>query len=188
MQQIVLIGSSSGGPRALDEVITKLPANFPAPVIVFQHLPVRFTASLAKRLNTNSQIAVAQAGHEEFLEAERVYIVPGDRHLTLHGPAPELRIHLIESHETESPSIDIGFTSVAEHYGPGTIAVVLTGMGDDGTIGAKAVRQVGGRVLAQDEQTSAVYGMPQAVKDAGYADEIVPLQDVVPRLIQLTHG
>lgn len=179
----IVIGASSGGPKALEEILIRLPKAFDAYVIVIQHLPILFTQTMAQRLNAKTAIPTSQMNNGELLTSRHIYIVPGDFHFFL--TAPSLQVSLLRATGLTHPSINMGFTSVAEHFGPKTIGVVLTGMGDDGVIGARAIRQVQGHTLVQDEQTSAIYGMPKAVQEAGLADEILPLERIADRLISL---
>jgi two-component system chemotaxis response regulator CheB len=183
MKKIIVIGSSTGGPSALESLFKMFSSKFPLPILIAQHLPRFFTKILTERLNNASNILVIEAQNDEVIEKGHAYIIPGDSHFFIYEPGPKIK--LIPADDLPKPSVDMGFTSVAEHYGPGTIAVVLSGMGSDGVIGAKAVKQLGGHVIVQDEATSIIYGMPKAVKDAGYADEVLPLDRIVPRLMEL---
>jgi len=179
----IAVGSSTGGPPALEELLLGLPSNFPATVVVLQHLPLHFTQTLSLRLNQRLALPVSQMEPGQRLLPTHIYIAPGDHHFLI--TSPNHQTYTIPSYEKTSPSIDIGFTSVAEHFGPDTIGVVLTGMGNDGVLGCKAIKQVGGYVIAQDQQTSAIYGMPKAVAIAGFANEVLPLNKISQRLIEL---
>jgi len=181
--KIIVIGSSTGGPQTLDMLLLGLPKELPVPVVLLQHLPGRFTASMATRMNVQHEQHVSEMVEGEILEAGHIYVAPGDCNFFLMGPEP--RVRLIESEVLPTPSVDMGFTSVADFAGPEAIAVVLTGMGDDGTRGAQAIKQVGGHVIVQDEETSIIYGMPQEVKKAGFADEELPLGKIPSRLVAL---
>jgi two-component system, chemotaxis family, protein-glutamate methylesterase/glutaminase len=185
MNRIVVIGSSTGGPTALESIFTNLPLDFSVPIIVAQHLTKPFTKELAERLQSicPDTILVQEAKNGQAVDSQNAYIIPGDSHFFITDPLHKLT--LIPADDLPKPSVDMGFTSVAEHYGQGTVAVVLSGFGSDGVIGAKAVKQVFGRVLVQDEMTSTIYGMPKAVSDAGLADEVLPLNKIVPRLVEL---
>lgn len=180
----VVIGASSGGPSTLEFILGNLPEDLDAYVIIVQHLPEKFTGTMSARLDELFSIKVVEITHKMPLQKSVVHIVPGGHHLFITNPGNVC--YLIKADSTNVPSIDMGFTSVAEHFGKDTIGVVLTGMGEDGVIGAKAIKQLGGHVIAQDESTSLVYGMPFAVKIAGYADEILPQQKIPERIIQLT--
>lgn len=188
---VVAIGVSTGGPAALDLVLPGLPADFPLPVLIVQHMPEVFTGLLAERLNGRCRLSVREAVEGEPVRPGSVYIARGNWHMEVLAPvragAPAiLRLHqgLPENHCR--PSVDVLFRSAAMAYGPGVLAVVLTGMGLDGLAGCRVVRTYGGSVLAQDEATSAVWGMPGAVARAGLADRILPLNELVPEILRLT--
>jgi two-component system, chemotaxis family, protein-glutamate methylesterase/glutaminase len=183
MKKIVVIGSSTGGPKALETIFRKLPESIPAPILVAQHLTKPFTAVLAQRLDKISPVKVSESHDKQLIEAGRAYVIPGDSHFFLCSPGPH--IFLLKAKQFPIPSVNMGFVSVAEHYGPSTIGVILTGMGDDGVEGAKAVKQLGGKVLVQDEESSTVYSMPKAVQIAGFADEVLPLEKIAKRLSEL---
>ncbi|PIP27407.1 MAG: hypothetical protein COX30_01985 [Candidatus Moranbacteria bacterium CG23_combo_of_CG06-09_8_20_14_all_39_10] len=180
----IVIGASSGGPKTLEEVLINLKPDLNAIVIVIQHLPLTFTITLSERLKKLTKLPLSLLKHEERMEKNHIYIVPGDKHFFIVSPDYESR--LVEAYELTRPSIDMGFTSIAECFGPETIGVVLTGMGHDGTLGSKAIKQVGGKVIVQDEASSVVFGMPKAVQLAGFADEVLPLDKIAQRLGQLT--
>jgi len=192
VMKAIVIGASTGGPKALETLLTSLPVNLSAVIIVLQHLPFQFTTQMAIRMSNKAGLLISQMGEGDVLLPGHIYIAPGEEHffLTYNNPPgerlTELRAHLLPAPELTRPSIDMGFTSVAEHFGPETIGVVLTGMGEDGMIGSKAIKQVGGHVIIQDEESSAVYGMPRAVQIAGYADEVLPLEQIAGRLVELT--
>jgi two-component system, chemotaxis family, protein-glutamate methylesterase/glutaminase len=186
MRRVVVIGSSTGGPAELEDLFKQLPADFPASIMVAQHLPSPFTLTLAERLNDMSHMRVSEAKNNQIIENGYGYVIPGNRHFFLYSPGP--RIALLSSEDTQKPSVDMGFTSVAEHFGPGTIGVILTGMGEDGVIGAKAVKQLGGKILVQDEKTSLIFGMPKKVIESGFFDEILPLNRIAARLVELVTG
>lgn len=181
--KIIVIGASTGGPQTLDMLLLGLPAKMRAPIVIMQHMPQHFTASMAARMNVQMPQDVSELKDGEILRPGHVYIVPGDQNFYLESP--EIKSRFIPNNTHESPSINIGFTTSADCFGPKTIAVVLTGMGEDGLSGAKAVKQMGGYVIAQDEESSVIYGMPQVVAKAGYADEILSLEDISKRLIEL---
>jgi two-component system, chemotaxis family, protein-glutamate methylesterase/glutaminase len=184
MNKIVVIGSSTGGPKALETIFTNLSQDFTAPILIAQHLTKPFTSALAKRLTKAGSLLVYEVEDHQILESGYAYVIPGDSHFFLTAPGP--RISLIPALELPKPSVDMGLVSAAEHYGPGTIGVILTGMGDDGVQGARAVKQLGGKILVQDEASSTVYSMPKAVQIAGFADEVLPLGKIAKRLVELT--
>lgn len=183
MKKVIVIGASTGGPSTLEKLLCGLPEHLGVPIIVIQHMPGIFTTPFARRLSNLCHILITEAQEGELIMSDHAYIVPGDYHFFFESPGP--RVHLLHESRGLSPSVDMGMISAADHYGPGVIGIILSGMGNDGLIGAKAVRQVGGRVLVQDESTSAIYGMPKAVYDAGYADEVLPLDRIAPRIIEL---
>lgn len=183
MKKIVVIGSSTGGPNALEDLFRQLPTDLPVPVLIAQHLPFSFTQTLVEQLSCLNCLKVTAVKNNEIIEPAHAYIIPGNSHFFLSDPGP--RITLLLTEDLQKPSVDMGFTSVAEHFGPGTIGVILSGMGDDGVIGAKAVKQLGGKILVQDEATSVIFGMPKKVIESGFFDEIIPLPRIASRLIEL---
>jgi two-component system chemotaxis response regulator CheB len=174
---LVVIGCSTGGPDALERVLPQLPATLPVPIVVVQHMPPMFTGLLANRLNQRCALTVAEAGDGDVLRPGSVLIAPGGRHLTLTRVGGLTRVRLTDDPPENfcRPAVDPLFRTAAEAYGSGVLAVVLTGMGQDGRRGAEVIRQRAGRVLAQDAATSTVWGMPGAVAEAGLAERILPL-------------
>ena len=181
---VVVIGSSTGGPQALAAVLTKLPASFPVPIVVVQHMPPVFTHHLAVRLNQESALKVCEAAGNESLQPGQVLIAPGNFHLEIRRQGLSIKTGVQQGPPENScrPAVDVLFRSAAQVFGTGCLAVVLTGMGQDGMRGAQHVVQAGGKVIAQDENTSVVWGMPRAVAEAGLASEVVPLS-TVPSLL-----
>jgi two-component system, chemotaxis family, protein-glutamate methylesterase/glutaminase len=182
---VVGIAASTGGPAALYRLLEGLPGDFPAPILVVQHLALGFAPGLAAWLNGGSPLAVGIAQAGEPLRPRTVYLAPDHRHLAVDA---EGRVVLRDSPPVggHRPSADCLFESLAAAFGPGTMAVVLTGMGRDGVEGLRAVRDAGGRVLAQDEASSVVFGMPRAAIEAGIATEVVPLDDLAAWLVSWT--
>ena len=180
----VVIGISTGGPKALTEMLPRLPADLAVPVLVVQHMPPLFTKALADRLDSLSSLRVAEAAEGDVVEPGSVLIAPGDRHLLVARTAGSVVAHLTEDPPENScrPAADPLFRSAARVWGPGVLAVVMTGMGHDGCIGAGVVRENGGSVLAQDEATSVVWGMPGFVARAGLADAVVSLDEIAPEI------
>jgi two-component system chemotaxis response regulator CheB len=183
--RIVAMGTSTGGPPALQAVVPNLPANFPVPVLIVQHMPPTFTKSLANRLDGLSKLSVKEAETGDRLEKGIVYIAPGDRHMTLDKQGIHHRIHLsTEPSDTlYKPSVDIMMISVAGRYGGTTLGVIMTGMGRDGLEGLKKIRQQGGIIIAQDEESCVVYGMPRAAAEAKITDRISPVERIAADIV-----
>jgi len=184
--ELLVIGSSTGGPEALGTLLPRLPADLTVPVVVVQHMPPLFTALLAERLNRNTALTVREAAGNEPLLPGTVYLAPGDRHLELAG-GPS-RAHLVvHSGPPENfcrPSVDVLFRSAARGYRDAVLGVVLTGMGSDGRDGARHIVQAGGQVLVQDQASSVVWGMPGSVATAGLAAACLPLTQLAPAIVQ----
>lgn len=176
----VAIGVSTGGPRALETLVPQLPPDLPVPVVVVQHMPPTFTRLLAERLDRLGPIHVVEAAGSEPIRPGHMYIAPGDHHLLVRRHGAQYQTSLSDAPPENScrPSVDPLFRSATELYGSHLLAVVLTGMGNDGANGAEAVRAAGGRVIVQDEDSSVVWGMPGAVVRAGLADEVLPLDQI----------
>jgi len=182
----LVIGVSTGGPNALAAILAHLPATFPVPIVVVQHMPPLFTRILAERLAAQSALAVREAEADQALEPGSVLIAPGNYHLALRRDAETVRVVLNQDPPENScrPAVDVLFRSAAAAYGARVLGLVLTGMGHDGLRGAEAIRSAGGRLLAQDEATSVVWGMPGAVVSAGLADQVLALDDIAGVLVQ----
>ena len=177
---VVAIGSSTGGPNALHDVLAHLPGNLPVPVLVTQHMPPVFTRLLAERLDGNCALAVREATGGEALHPGSVWLAPGDHHLVVR-PSPDGPVLAIEDGPPENscrPAVDVLFRSVAHTFGGRTLAVVLTGMGADGHRGCELLSESGAGVIVQDEASSVVWGMPGAVARAGLAEEVLPLDQI----------
>ena len=185
---LVAIGISTGGPPALQSVLPQLPADFPVPVLVVQHMPPGFTRSLAERLDKLSSVRVKEAEQSEKLEPGTIYIAPAGWHLTLKSDARGAFVNLIDSSDSKTwhkPSVDVMMASVALSYGARALGVIMTGMGNDGTAGAGAMKRVGAPIWAQDEESCVVYGMPRAVYESGVVDKVLPLERIAPELTRL---
>jgi two-component system, chemotaxis family, protein-glutamate methylesterase/glutaminase len=184
--RVLAIGVSTGGPTALARIIPSLPADFDLPVLIVQHMPPLFTRLLAERLQTCTKLKVEEAGPGSVVAPGKILIAPGDYHMRLHQSGPELAISLDQSPPENScrPAVDVLFRSVAETCGPAAIALILTGMGQDGLRGTQCLKALGACVVAQDEASSVVWGMPGAVVNAGLADTVVPLDDVIPEVLK----
>lgn len=185
--RVVAIATSTGGPAALQELLSGLPGDFPAPILVVQHITRGFTTGLATWLNSVCDLQVQVAEHGEPLAPHTVYIAPDDRHLGVSKPAAVL-LSAAPPVGGFRPSGTFLFESAARVFGASALALILTGMGDDGVVGLRAVRQAGGRILAQDEQSSVVFGMPAVAIAAGLADQVLPLARMAGRVEQLVFG
>ncbi len=182
--EIVAIASSAGGLAALTKVLSALPHEFPAPIAVVQHLDPRHRSLMAKILSTRTALRVKEAEEEERLEPGTVYIAPPNHHLLIN---PDGSVSLTHSELVHfvRPSADLLFESVAASYKDRSIAVVLTGSGSDGSLGVKAIKKMGGTVIAQDEYSSEFFGMPGAAIQTGNVDFILPLKEIAPALVTL---
>ncbi len=183
---IVAIGSSTGGPNALAKVLGQLPADIPVPIVVTQHMPPIFTKHLADRLNQQCGLPVREGQTGDELLPGTVTIAPGDFHMVVERKGTQMFISLNKGTPENScrPAVDVMFRSVAQLYRQNVLAVVLTGMGQDGMRGSEVVRGLGGRVIAQDEASSVVWGMPGSVVNAGLADLISPLNGIADEIVR----
>jgi len=187
----LVVGSSTGGPQALTALIEKLPAAIDrAPVLITQHMPPMFTTVLAEHLSRAGGRGAHEAEHEEPVLAGGIYVAPGGRHMRVVRSGEAIRIALGFDPPINfcKPAVDALFTSAASVWGAATLALVLTGMGADGTRGAGDIVAVGGSVMAQDEATSVVWGMPRAVAQAGLCSAVLPLDQIAPKIIRLFAG
>jgi two-component system chemotaxis response regulator CheB len=185
---VLAIGVSTGGPAALGRILPQLPSGFRLPVLVVQHMPPLFTRLLAERLSSVCRLPAAEAAQGDPVEAGKILIAPGDFHMKVASGAGGVRVCLDQSPPQNScrPAVDALFSSIGEVYGGAVIAVILTGMGQDGLRGAQILKAHGASVLAQDEASSVVWGMPGAVVNAGVADRVLPLDQVVPEILLRT--
>jgi two-component system chemotaxis response regulator CheB len=188
--EVVVIGVSTGGPNALAELLPALPADLSVPVLVVQHMPPVFTQLLAKRLDTACKVRVHEASAAAVSTPGTVWIAPGDFHMTVTRTpvGPRLLLNQGPPENSCRPAADVLFRSAASAYGAGVLAVVLTGMGQDGLRGCEAVAEAGGQVLAQDEATSVVWGMPGFVARAGLADRVLPLPVIAHEVVRRVHA
>jgi two-component system chemotaxis response regulator CheB len=187
---VVAIGVSTGGPAALDVLLPALPAEFPLPVLIVQHMPELFTGLFADRLNGICPLRVRQGVEGDRVRAGNIYIARGNWHMEVlaasrPGAPPTLHLSQGPAENYCRPAVDVLFRSVAAVYGAGVLGVVLTGMGSDGTAGSRIIRARGGSVLAQDEATSAVWGMPGTVVHAGLAHRVLPLEGMAPEILRM---
>ena len=182
----VAIGVSTGGPNALAVLVPNLAVGLDVPIFIVQHMPALFTRMLAERLAVTSRMPVREARQGEAPEAGTVYIAPGNWHMRLarEGRRPVIALDQGAPENSCRPAVDVLFESVAAVYGAGTLGVVMTGMGKDGLRGAELIRAAGGRVLAQDEATSVVWGMPGYVAAAGLADDVLPLPELGAAIVR----
>jgi two-component system chemotaxis response regulator CheB len=188
---LVVIGVSTGGPNALTELITHLPGDLPAPVLIVQHMPAMFTKLLAERLSLKSALPVQEAAPDTPVAPGRIWLAPGGFHMTVGRAGADLRLGLNQDAPENScrPSVDVLFRSAALATGANTLAVVLTGMGEDGTAGCRNIRAAGGQVVAQDKESSVVWGMPGQVAKAGLAEKLLPITEMAGEIItRLHHG
>jgi len=183
--RLVVIGTSTGGPVALQTILTQLPANFAHPILLIQHMPAAFTPAFAARLNGLCQIKVKEAQQGDRLQPGTAYLAPGGQQMMVEGRGSAKTLKVFEDHSERvsyKPSVDVTFASVAKAYQGDVLAIVLTGMGADGRDGARMLKQTGATIWAQDEKSCVVYGMPQAIANAGLASESLPLSEVATRI------
>ena len=183
--ELLVIASSTGGPEALEKVLPALPADLPVPVLIVQHMPAVFTRLLAERLDRRSPLDVREAADGMALRPGQVLVAAGEHHLVAERRGAQVCARLTQDPPENfcRPAADPTFRSVAATYGAGVLAVVLTGMGQDGRRGAEVIRAAGGQVFAQDAATSVVWGMPGAVTTAGLADRVLPVTAVGPEVV-----
>jgi two-component system chemotaxis response regulator CheB len=184
--EVIGIGTSTGGPQALQKVIPKLNEDIGRPILVVQHMPPNFTKSLADRLNSLSKLTVVEAQGKEQLEKNVVYIAKGGFHMTIRKVGPHFYTEL--THEPTNllyiPSVDVLFTSIANNYDNHSLGVIMTGMGKDGLLGCQLIKQKNGVVIAQNEETCIVYGMPKAVVENNLADAVVPVDRIADEIMK----
>jgi two-component system, chemotaxis family, protein-glutamate methylesterase/glutaminase len=189
-KKAIVIGVSTGGPTALAEIMPQFPANLPVPVAIVQHMPPMFTRLLAERLQLKSKIRVVEAEEGMPMEPGKAVVAAGDFHLVLKREGTKVVCSLNQDPPENScrPAVDVLFRSALEAYGGNVVAAILTGMGQDGLRGAEVLRPAGAYVIAQDEASSVVWGMPGAVVRAGLSDSVVSLQGMVPEILKRTAG
>lgn len=184
--EVVAIGASTGGPPALQRILCSLPDVFPQAVVVSQHMPAGFTRTFAERLNRLSPLEICEAADGDEVRAGRVLIAPGGHNMVFERQGSEIlaRIVMPGTEDRYVPSVDAMLLSCAEVYGPRTLGVVLTGMGNDGSKGVAAINRVGGQTLAEAEETAVVFGMPKEAIATGVVDKIVPLDRMSREIMQ----
>jgi two-component system chemotaxis response regulator CheB len=190
LPRILAVGSSTGGPNALSTVLGSLPPQFDLPILITQHMPRTFTAMLAERLAKDARRPSQEASDGLPIKEGQIYVAPGDYHMAVEGRegGPVLRLNQAPPENFCRPAVDPLFRSTATVYGPSALAVVLTGMGEDGLRGCRALVGAGGTVIAQDEASSVVWGMPRAVAHAGLAAAVLPLGDIAAHVARLARG
>jgi len=183
---VVAIGTSTGGPVALQRVLTGLPASFPAPLLLIQHMPASFTPAFAERLNRLCQIEVRQAEDGDLLKPGLALLAPGGKQMIVENRGGQGRVRILPGDDRlhYRPCVDVTFGSLARGFPGKTLGVILTGMGADGKEGCRLMKQSGSDVWSQDEKSSVIYGMPMAVAKAGLTDEVLSLDDICPRLVE----
>lgn len=185
-ERVLAIGTSTGGPRALQEVITKLPGDLPCGVVIVQHMPPGFTKSLSERLDSLSALTVKEAEHNDVVRSGLVLIAPGNYHMTIEREGNKKVIKLDQSPPIggHRPAVDPMMESVARVYGAGSFGVILTGMGHDGAKGIKAIKQQNGYTIAEDQSTAVVFGMPKAAIELGVVDKVAPISAVAAEIVK----
>lgn len=183
---VVGIGTSTGGPVALQRVLTALPASFPAPIVLVQHMPASFTPAFAERLNKLCQIEVRQAEDGDVLRPGLALLAPGGKQMMVENRGGQARVRILPGDDrlNYKPCVDVTFGSLARSFPGKTLGVILTGMGSDGKEGCRLMKQSGSDVWSQDEKSSVIYGMPMAVARAGLTDEVLSLDEIGPRLVE----
>ncbi len=182
---LVAIGSSTGGPPALQNIIPRLPRNLPVGIVIAQHMPATFTTSMAERLDKLSQLSVKEAADGDKIEPGTVLLAPGGRQMTIKRSSRGVCVHIGDQPASAlyKPCVDVMMNSVVDAYGASTMGVILTGMGNNGVVGLGRVKAKNGVVIAQSEETCVVYGMPRAAIEAGVADHIVPIETVADEIM-----
>jgi two-component system chemotaxis response regulator CheB len=190
--KLLAIGTSTGGPVALQKILTQLPKDFPLPIIMIQHMPATFTNAFASRLDSLCKINVKEASDGDVLKAGCAYLAPGGRQMVIIGTENAAKIKIIDDNSekiTFKPSVDVSFGSAAKVFSGNVLGVILTGMGADGREGARMLKSRGATIWAQDEQTCVVYGMPQAVTVAGISQLSLPLETIPSAILkEIKHG
>ncbi|MDO6705172.1 chemotaxis response regulator protein-glutamate methylesterase [Photobacterium sp. 1_MG-2023] len=183
--QLMAIGTSTGGPVALQKILTQLPANFPYPIVLVQHMPATFTAAFAARLNNLCKISVKEAEDGDVLRPGTAYLAPGGKQMMVEGRPGNSRLRIIDGGDRMNykPCVDVTFGSAAKVFHDKVLSMILTGMGADGRDGSRMLKSAGSTIWAQDEESCVVYGMPQAVAKAGISSEDLPLDRIAERIL-----
>lgn len=183
----VVIGASTGGPRALQKVLTKLPKDLGVPVFVVQHMPVGFTKAFAERLNSLCEMRVVEAEDRMAISSNIIYIAKGGKHMKI-SQSKEVKLTDEDAIWGVKPAVDKLFYSAAEVYGGKLLSVILTGMGRDGALGTTEIKKAGGSTIAEDASTCVIYGMPKAAYETGKVDEVVALDKIPERIVEIVRG
>ena len=190
--KLLAIGSSTGGPVALQKVLQPLPRNFPLPILLIQHMPGTFTTAFAQRLNNLCNITVTEAQNGDVLKPGHAYLAPGGKQMLIEGTDSNARVKIVDEvpgeNNTYKPSVDISFESIAKVYRGGVLGVILTGMGADGRDGSKTLKGLGATIWAQDEASCVVYGMPQAVTVANISSRSIDIEQIATEIQSETKG
>ncbi|MEW6107884.1 MAG: chemotaxis response regulator protein-glutamate methylesterase [Nitrospirota bacterium] len=188
--RVVAIGSSTGGPAALQIILTRLPSDFRAAVVVSQHMPRGFTGPLAERLDKLSKVKIKEAEDGDQVEAGKILICPGGYHMGIYKKGQKTQVTLKEGRLTDKyiPSVDYMMTSVAGNFGAGSMGVILTGMGNDGKNGMLEIKEKGGYTIAESEESSVVFGMPAEAIKAGAATKVLPISDIPAEIIRMVNN
>ncbi|WP_413110689.1 protein-glutamate methylesterase/protein-glutamine glutaminase [Thaumasiovibrio sp. DFM-14] len=183
--RLMAIGASTGGPVALQNILTQLPANFPLPIVLVQHMPSTFTMAFAARLNSLCKITVKEAENGDVLRPGCAYLAPGGKQMMVDGRGATARLRVLDGGDRMNykPCVDVTFGSAAKVYGEHVLSMILTGMGADGRDGARMLKECGATIWSQDEESCVVYGMPQAVAKAGLSSESLPLERISERIL-----
>ncbi|KMT65503.1 protein-glutamate methylesterase/protein-glutamine glutaminase [Catenovulum maritimum] len=187
--KLLAIGTSTGGPVALQNILTQLPSNYPYPIILVQHMPAAFTPAFASRLNSMCQIKVKEAESGDVLMPGCAYLAPGGKQMLVDGSSSTAKLLIKEDNSerlTYKPSVDVTFATAAKIYRDSVLGIILTGMGADGREGCRLLKSAGSEIWAQDEASCVVYGMPQAVFSAGIATESIPLNEIANKIISVS--
>lgn len=187
---VVALGTSTGGPKALHQILPLLPKDLPVGVLIVQHMPPGFTGPFANRLDNLCQVSVREAAHDETVKPGVVYIAPAGQHMTVARQTSSkvvIRLSLAPEDTLHRPSVDVMMASVAQTYRALCLGIIMTGMGADGVHGMKAIADGGGQTLGQDEASCTVYGMPRSCAEAGVLHQVVPLAQIPEQILQATH-
>lgn len=186
LKKLVVIGASTGGPKAVLDVLQALPAGLPAAFLIVQHMPKGFTLSFAERISWQSKIKTKEAEDGDIILADRAYVAPAGHHMALEKDDNRLRVRLNQDALVNyvRPSVDVTLNSAVKLFGKNVISVILSGMGKDGLEGCRKIKEKGGVIIAQDEETSVVWGMPKAVSDAGLADMVLPVAEIADAIVK----